>query len=65
MKAGLCVIDFESIAEMGKHMDNKHGGSWKLGDQDVVYVVSYTIKPCHLQKLRLVFSVSELVIFKK
>ena len=33
---GLCVISFESVEEMDTHMDDNHGGRWKLYDDDVI-----------------------------
>ena len=37
-ECGMCEIDFSCIENMDDHMDYKHGGRWKLGDKDVVYL---------------------------
>ena len=33
---GLCAISFESVDQMDKHMDDNHGGRWKIYDDDVI-----------------------------
>jgi uncharacterized C2H2 Zn-finger protein len=32
----MCKLDFQSIEDMDSHMDEMHGGRWKLGDEDVI-----------------------------
>ena len=35
-KCGFCVINFDSIDQMDSHMDDHHGGRWKMYDDDVI-----------------------------
>lgn len=37
LECGMCVRNFVSLEEMDEHMDDTHGGRWKLGDPDVVF----------------------------
>ena len=33
---GLCDIIFDSIEDINNHMDDRHQGRWKLGDEDFI-----------------------------
>ena len=36
LRCDLCRIDFGNIRDMDHHMDQNHGGRWKLNDPDIL-----------------------------